>query len=52
MNALSFSPGNGLSIGVGEQGRASDLRNRQAGEDLLDRVLMCTSVHALISHLG
>ena len=33
---LLLKPCNGLSIGVGQQGRASGLRKHQAGEDLLD----------------
>ena len=37
---LSLKPWKGPSIGVGIQGRASGLRNHQAGEDLLDRVVI------------
>ena len=40
MNALSLVPWNGLSIGVGTQGRASGLRKDQAGVDLQDLLLI------------
>ena len=40
---LSLKPWNGLSIGVGIQGGARILKNRQAGEDLSDHVVIARS---------